>query len=384
MRTKKIIHLTKGAIYGVNFYQKSDNRFYTASWANTLAEKLYLYNTNHKVITYKNIEFECWRHEPGIEEIEQKIINGVKVRLFPARYDFLLGVDITRFKSEMKEEQKKSDLVIHFHGIYDLFVFNFCNTFKKCPIILTNHGSRPPFINKFNNIKRYSKRLLMYLYLRRTLKNIDYINPAGNDERYFLKRLMESSKVSPYYVLGVDFNRFIPMNKQKIREKLNIDNDSFVIAYTGSLYKLKGFDIILDVFKELKKQFKTDLICIGASRNDKYYDSAKKMGAIIFEKNYDTLDVPFVLNSADVFLNLTYKNTKFLISGGMGIASIEAMACDIPVVSFALRHFPNINKVKEVGILPKNIEDIVPSILRIKNKEIRLKNIRSTAIKYLN
>lgn len=384
-KKNKIIHYTVGDIRSKNIYDISDDRFYTASWANTIAEKLNNHNLKYQIVPKDNVEFECWRYETQIENIFEKVVNNVKIKIFPAHKHLVYGVNPYTLFSEIQKEADRYNLVHHIHGIYDLFSFKFIQEFKNSPIIVSNHGSLPPILMSNNsNFKNIIKRKIKAAYFKKVVHNIDYFNPSGNSEREILKTLLDDEKISNNYVIGVDYERFIPHDKTEVRKKLNIDPGSFVLAYIGSLYDLKGFDIILDVFKDLKTKIKTDLLCFGAQKNDKYYEAAVNEGAIIFEKNFETIDISFLLNAADLFITMVYKNKEALNSIGMGVAAIEAMALNIPVVAFSLIHYPIQEDLKYVGIIPKNLNDIIPSILEIRNNKEKYNNVRNVSKKCLD
>src|SRR5690606_11111163 len=80
---------------------------------------------------------------------------------------------------------------------------------------------------------------------------------------------------------------------QVIRSFLKIDNDDFVISFTGDFIKRKGIDVLLKAVKELDK---VKLILIGSDEVDVPIEK------IAFKGRLPHLEIPKHLNASDVFI----------------------------------------------------------------------------------
>lgn len=137
---------------------------------------------------------------------------------------------------------------------------------------------------------------------------------------------------------GINISRFKPENFTnedllKLREKLGLNKDDFVILSLGRVAREKNIDVIIRGFDNL----------ITSSQNDKYklvivgagpaLDELKNLAStlncrdkIIFIGRVEQVDVPIYYNMADVYVSASITETQ-------GLTFIEAMAAALPVLA---------------------------------------------------
>ncbi len=86
------------------------------------------------------------------------------------------------------------------------------------------------------------------------LKNADLVTTVS----FTLKDKIKSIRKNKIFVVqnGVDAKLFRPMDKLNCRRALDLPKDAKIIAYAGSIQRLQGIDLLVNVFNELKKDIK--------------------------------------------------------------------------------------------------------------------------------
>ena len=139
----------------------------------------------------------------------------------------------------------------------------------------------------------------------------------------------------------VDTNFFKKRNKIKIREKIGIEEDLFVILALGHFQKGRGFTQLIEVLNEINnKKVKTKLILgwSGQGENDyinKILQLSKKYNIKILEP---TRNINLYYNAADVYVLCT--SPRNVIEFPLSV--IEALSSGTPVISFNINAIPEI------------------------------------------
>ena len=79
-------------------------------------------------------------------------------------------------------------------------------------------------------------------------------------------------------------------------------------------------------------------------------------------------------SAADVYVLLALRDDYF---GGTGVSTLESLACNTPVVSFALRNYSGDN-VNEMGEVPDTLEKHKEAILKVIDNPGNYKNMRKS------
>jgi len=172
--------------------------------------------------------------------------------------------------------------------------------------------------------------------------------------------------------------------KINVRENLGINNEDFVIAYTGRFVNFKGFDLVVRSFLELNKNYPSTfkLILIGGN------DSIHPSGLTRAEENAylsdpDIVKIGFTnevekyLAVSDVFLFPSLKE-------GMPVCIIEALSMGKPVITANTRGCNDLIQDQINGILLSDkptADEIVNAVLLLKNTPELLAELGNNALK---
>jgi len=350
---KKIIHLTFRG-YENYFPNKDDPNFYLGGWATLQAKSAAKYSID--------IKQEVWRPEYETDKIETSCIQNVKGRLFPyKKFGKKYHLNPLSLLRELKLECKKKHVVINLHYMHNISSLLILFLFKKYPIFIHHHGSIP---FRYRNNKKGAKKIFNKLLIKideYLLKNVDYFSVISKTEKEYLESFVGTKNVileqgRKYYA---DYK---PIAKCEARKKLGLPLDKKIMIYVGYYYKLKGVDALLKTYSKLKKEYDIQLLMVGGNPDNELYDEVIKSGAFDFGI-VENKNLALYYSASDVYV-LYSDNDNLVKFGGFGTAPIEAMACNIPIVSTQLVHFPN-EDWKRVGEIPKNQEDLFYCIKKV-------------------
>jgi glycosyltransferase involved in cell wall biosynthesis len=196
---------------------------------------------------------------------------------------------------------------------------------------------------------------------RKVLSWVDHFSVIAKTEKEYLAQVVGENRV----VLEQGrkhFKEWQPLDKNKARKKLGIDSKKKVLMYIGSYYKLKGVDHLIEAFQVLKKKYEIELLVIGGLPQDPLYEDLKNSGAIDYGRIPND-QLIWYFSAADIYCAPAIEGA-WIKYGGLSTSIIEALACNVPVVSKQLLNFPK-EEWKKVGEVPESPEDVIPSIEKI-------------------
>jgi len=168
-------------------------------------------------------------------------------------------------------------------------------------------------------VKHISKMFMKYAYNKINLLLV----PFSEVGELFRK---QGIKV-PYAVvpLGVDSEKFKPAeNKIEAKEKLNIDPKHIIIGYVGRIGREKNLLTLYRAFRKLEKRYDNiRLMIVGKGVKDEEKIFTQNRNIMMTGMQNDV--VPY-LQAMDIFVMPSLTETSSL-------ATMEAMACGLPVVS---------------------------------------------------
>lgn len=189
--------------------------------------------------------------------------------------------------------------------------------------------------------KSYSIPLLGF-FDRLVEKNADLVMCASNA---LAKKVMKTRRKKTIVIPnGVDMGIFRPLSREISRKRLKLP-DAKIIAYIGSVQKIQGVDILMDVFEEIGKEIKNAKLLIvgriGTSRKENFDFERKD---VIYLGSLPQKDVVYAINASDVLVLPYPRNlfTEFMLAP---YKLVEFMACNKPVV------------ITDVGEMRQHIKD---------------------------
>lgn len=307
------------------FLMAAGNDIHTVRWANQLSE-----NGNEVHLCYLN------NHRPAADKFNREVIlHELKI---PSPYGYYLN--IVQLKKILKKV-KPDILNAHYASGYGTLG----RLADYSPYLLSVYGSD---VYDFP----YKRRINMNI-IRKNLSAADELASTSNAMARQVVKLMnysiEDIHITPF---GVDTNKFYRFDDK------HLDNSRIIIGSIKKLspkYGIKFGVLAVDYLVNRILKDKDSKIQI------KYYiygdgDEKKELEELVISKNLQNIVefkgripnelVPKALNEFDIFLG-----TSILDSESFGVAIVEAMACEIPVIVTDVDGFKEVVNNGKSGIL---------------------------------
>jgi glycosyltransferase involved in cell wall biosynthesis len=334
-----------------------------------------------------SLEIECWRpYGNSIGTDYSCDVDGIKHRVFPSRSLKIkgLGEFITSLEllNAIRQEISRNKIIIHFYGAHSTFITWLLFKLRphNTPVVIQQLGGCFEWFNyktSGNPIK-----LLLYFLERQSLKSVDkYLTASKTEEEFLLKRFKRMD--SEFFLNGIDFDKFFPEDKLKAKLAIGVPGESKIILFVGRLNKTKSADTLIRAYNKIReKHDETLLFLVGCYREDEYFNMAKTSGATVIERSDESIEKYY--QAADVYV-LPIDNFEIKEFGGIGIAPLEALACNTPVISYNLKHFNgSIEERNSLGIFIDGSSSLYSVFNKIFNNNFNFPYCRSTAQKYFN
>jgi N-acetyl-alpha-D-glucosaminyl L-malate synthase BshA len=173
----------------------------------------------------------------------------------------------------------------------------------------------------------------------------------------------------------IDFNRFKKTNKDHFKKAI-APNQEKIIAHTSNFRKVKRVEDVVCIFQLIQKEIPSKLLMIG--------DGPERHNAELLCKNLHLSEHVRFLGKQDAIEELLAISDLFIMpseSESFGLAALEAMACEVPVISSDAGGIPEMNINGKTGFtLPiGNIEDMAEKSLILLKDEQLLREFRANA-----
>lgn len=274
--------------------------------------------------------------------------------------------------------------IVHIHTPFIIGLYGLMSGYvNHTPIVWTFHTlfTNKDTMSQYGPTNKSLKRLVkkyLWSYIHFIAKRCDIVIAPSET----IKKLLNHRGIMNVVVVpnGVNLKRFKKENKKsKILRKKLIGNKKHLVLYVGRISKEKNIDTLIRAAKVLKdKDIK--FIFVG---DGPYMESAKSM--VKRMKLENIIDFVGMINKS---LFLYYNAADLLCLPStfetQGIVSIEAMACDKPVVAadyLALKELINNGKNGE-KFKPKDYNACARKIEKVINNICLYKEMRITAQKY--
>ncbi len=360
MKPLKIIDIERTARIRHEYPSKDSDAFYLASWGGLFATRL--------KSKYADLDIEVWKSEFEFDRICRRKASGVDCRVFPHKLVMYQDVTITMLWT-MFRLQRKHLLVLYRSSLFDWkFMLLTSLLFPQAVIVVSHHGGWPKRGSGF--AKKLRLKLLEYsltkvhaaTYLRKDVKN--WIERIRNHPRLF------------FLPVGADFSVFKPLDKEKCREELGLEPQRIYAVYVGRFFKLKGVDIVLDIYREFKHS-NFEVLFVGSRDNDDLYHNVVDSGCRYWPRmGWDVLVK--IYSAADFYIHPAF-HPQF---GGLDVTLMESLACGTPVLSPQLLEFDF--DTSELGIAVTTREEFRGKFIEMKDKYKSFKNCRKVAKQHLD
>ncbi|PSJ75558.1 N-acetyl-alpha-D-glucosaminyl L-malate synthase BshA, partial [Sphingobacteriales bacterium UPWRP_1] len=180
-------------------------------------------------------------------------------------------------------------------------------------------------------------------------------------------------EVIPNFIDLAEFKKF---NKDHFKKAI-APADERILIHTSNFRKVKRIEDVVNIFYRVQQQLPAKLLLVGdGPERLKAEQQVRELGI--------AQDVRF-LGKQDAVGELLAVSDLFLMPSeteSFGLAALEAMACEVPVISSNAGGIPEINQNGITGFMSNvgNVEDMAANAIYILSDKERLKQFRSNAL----
>lgn len=174
----------------------------------------------------------------------------------------------------------------------------------------------------------------------------------------------------------IDFERFRKTNKEHFKKIIAPDGER-IIAHTSNFRKVKRVEDVIHIFHKIRQQVPSKLLMIG--------DGPERQHCEQLCRQLDLCDEVRFLGKQDAIEELLAICDLFVIpseSESFGLAALEAMACEVPVISSNSGGLPEVNIHGETGFLSDagNVTEMANYAIQLLQDEEMLQRFRANAL----
>jgi len=235
------------------------------------------------------------------------------------------------------------------------------------PVVTTLHGTDITLVGKDSSYEPV---------VTFSINQSDGVTAVSNDlrkETYQFFKITNEIEVIPNFI---DLEKFKKQKKDHFKKAICPNGESLIV-HTSNFRPVKRIGDVINVFNNLHKEIPSKLLMIGDGPERTHAE------AMCRELNISN-DVRFlgkqeaveeVLSVADLFLMPSEKES-------FGLAALEAMACEVPVVSSNTGGIPELNVQGVTGFLSNvgDVEDMTKRAMFILDKN-NLPRFKENALK---
>ncbi len=174
----------------------------------------------------------------------------------------------------------------------------------------------------------------------------------------------------------IDVSRFRKQKKDHFKKAI-CPNDEKLIVHTSNFRKVKRIEDVVSVFNIVRKTIPSKLLLVGDGPERVIIESMCRELDICSDVRFlGKLDaVEEVLSVADLFIMPSEKES-------FGLAALEAMACEVPVISSNVGGLPELNIHGKTGFLSNvgDVEDMAKNAIFVLD-DANLPTFRRNALK---
>lgn len=215
--------------------------------------------------------------------------------------------------------------ILHIHGLWRspnrLASFFFKN---KKPYLITPHGMLDNWALKNSFLK---KKLALYLWEKRALKNASCMQALCENEIFAIKKILPKMPVA-FIPNGINLPNLGIENAQLPLWRNDIDKSQKILLFLGRFHKKKGISELLSAWKIVMQKYQDsnwNLVFVG-SGDDQFIKNRIKQEMIPFCNIFNSV-------SGEI-KDSTFKHSNAFIlpsySEGLPMAALEAMSYKLP------------------------------------------------------
>lgn len=174
----------------------------------------------------------------------------------------------------------------------------------------------------------------------------------------------------------IDFERFRRIDKDHFKKAI-APNGERILVHTSNFRKVKRVEDVIQIFKKVYEKVPSKLLLIGDGPERYSMEQLCREIGLCHEIRF--------LGKQDAVEELLAVSDLFIIpseSESFGLAALEAMACEVPVISSNAGGLPEVNIEGETGFLSDvgNVEEMASNAINILENEEVLQKFRQNAL----
>lgn len=244
--------------------------------------------------------------------------------------------------------------------------------------ILKSHGINIPVVTTLHgtDITLVGKDASYEPVVTFSINQSDGVTAVSEDlrkETYLHFKITNDIEVIPNFI---DLAKFKKQKKDHFKKAI-CPNDEMLIVHTSNFRKVKRIGDVISVFNNIHKEIPAKLLMIGDGPERTHAeDQCRELNINQDVRFLGKLEaVEEVLSVADLFLMPSEKES-------FGLAALEAMACEVPVISSNTGGIPELNINGVTGFMSNigDVEDMTKNALIILDKN-NLPKFKENALK---
>lgn len=239
------------------------------------------------------------------------------------------------------------------------------------PFITTLHGTDITLVGKDETF------IPVVTFSINQSDGITSVSQSLKDETYENFSITKEIAVIPNFI---DFSRFKKLDKEHFR-KVIAKNGEKIIVHTSNFRKVKRVEDVVKVFCKINEKIPSKLLLVG--------DGPERQNVEKLTRQVCMDDDVYFLGKQEAVEELLAIADLFILPSeteSFGLAALEAMACEVPVISTNTGGIPEINIQGVTGYLSDvgDIDDMAKNAIHILQDEKTLEQFRKNAIQQAN
>ncbi|MCB0510575.1 MAG: N-acetyl-alpha-D-glucosaminyl L-malate synthase BshA, partial [Bacteroidetes bacterium] len=235
------------------------------------------------------------------------------------------------------------------------------------PVITTLHGTDITLVGKAP-----AYRSVVAFSINQS-DGITTVSESLKKDTYTNFDISKDIEVIPNFI---DFTRFTKLNKEHFKKAIAPNNERILI-HTSNFRKVKRVEDTVRIFEKVRKEVNAKLLLVGDGPERACVEElARKLEVekdVIFLGKQDAVEE--LLAIADLYL-MPSESESF------GLAALEAMACEVPVISSNTGGIPEINIEGLTGFLSDvgDVDAMARNAISILSNEEKLIGYKQNAL----
>ncbi len=235
------------------------------------------------------------------------------------------------------------------------------------PFITTLHGTDITLVGKD---KSYEP---VVTFAINESDGVTAVSESLKKDTYAYFKITNEIEVIPNFV---DLARFVKQPKEHFRKAIAADNEKLVI-HTSNFRKVKRVQDVVKVFQKIREKIISKLLLVGDGPERANIEQLCRELNIYNEVRFLGKQDPIeeLLSVSDLFI-LPSETESF------GLAALEAMACQVPVISTNTGGLPEVNVHGVTGFMSNvgDINDMAENAIYILEDNQRLAQFKKNAL----